>query len=616
MKSATLSFICVLLLAVSSCEIPQSLTVKGNPGLYVPIGSPFAGMKREERLEYLISSENMRKMMNENSGKAGVGNELKIYEVSDDLAKALKDKGKIEDADVQIYLVRYPLAKMPLDLQKYTNGAMDAVNEKKQFTIPDIPAVIPGSSVYLTEKEGPQTTDTGPGGSDKPFIKIPLDNMAKLVKWVERSTTGIFGLEFVVDDANSELLNNLELLIPGLGLTEWRKGKLEDGKIRFYEPSKTMFYPRSQGDGINFSDLTEGNLLIYAKISGSVRGQILEPSMVFDWEKAAIDTVAGTDTEGSFTGEYPIDNNLSEFLGSGVTFKTVKGYMYMSGVHVEQASSEMTIEVTKTEIKGTHPLQDVPPPQFPDGDKFEKIHGAMLLEKDKMSFEDEEPLELSAMLTANNPTLKVAVLIEGMEITRDLLEDKDKDVAIQFDLLLMIPMDLKVETKDSSKAPSGIATNEKNETVNLSNYVMLDLGDSLQKGMGDGDLLGRKEGEENYLKDIAYIDIGLTLDPKTDFYINIIDSSKLAVLVTTKDGKTKRIMELRPPKTSLRLEGDFLNKIPFSPEFSVLLEKDNKAAGGGKENFGSFQIKRQKNAKFDFSLSVKAKTKLEYTMDF
>jgi len=553
--------------------MPESITVKGNPGLYVPLGSPFAGMKPEDRLENLISPDNIRKMMNGN-GEAGLFDDLKIYEVDEDLTAALGI-----DREVQTYLVRYPLAEMPLDLGEYVKDAMDAVNAEKQLSIPYVPD---GGVMYLTE-DGPTGTET-----NKPFIKIPLADMAKLVKWVERSDPGIFGLEI---NYSPELALSLELKIPGLGF-DWIHGipTDDDGnsstsptKLRYYNPTptKTKFYPRK--DGTTPSDLDkDGNLLVYARISGASQKQTLTPSLIFEWKKALINT-DGTDGKSSFSGEYPMNNNLSEFLGNGVSFKRVDGYMYMSGVTGSGSMSIGIYNASDVSLDNKTPsLHSVDAPNFPVKGKFTN--------KDILDHQSlNKPLDMKTLL--NNPDsarLKVSITIDNMEI-----DSSDAEKHIQFDLLLLIPLDLEVSNEITDTA---VGSNIR------SNYVMLDLVDSLNNS-AEGDLFGRNEDdEENFLNNITYVKIGIS-KPN----INIIDSSRLAVLVTTTEDNS--LLELRD-NASLQFTGAVLNKIPFSPKFSVLLRKD------GGSTTGSFKILRPKNPSFDFKLYVEAKTAFEYTVDF
>ena len=75
---------CICSFLITTCEMPEKITVKGSPGLYVPLGSPFTGMKEGERLEDLISPDKIREMMNKGASKA---ERMEIYEVSEAMAK-------------------------------------------------------------------------------------------------------------------------------------------------------------------------------------------------------------------------------------------------------------------------------------------------------------------------------------------------------------------------------------------------------------------------------------------------------------------------------------------------------------------------------------------------
>jgi len=612
MKKIIPGIVCLLLITSCDFEMPKSLTVKGSPGLYVPLGSPFVGMKPEERLENLIGPDNVKNMLDGSSAEAGIGKELKIYEVDKSLATPLK-----MDPDVQAYVARYPLADMPLNLKKYAEDAMKAVNDRRQFTIPDLSSLpIPPTSaspVFMTE-DGPERTD-----NDKPFIKVSLVDMAKLVKLVKAED--ILGLEI---DYFADLATNLELRIPGLGIETWTKGTATDDngnpssnptKLRYYNPAKRYFYPRVQRDTAGTvtqpSDLdAKGNLLIYAKISGSLQPKTHVPSLVFKWEMAQIDTVTGTDNKGSFSGEYPLDNNLGKFLGEGVSFKRVDGYMYMSGVHVDEDST-MTIDVYDAKgpeaniIPGysqKHTLNDVSAPVFPkDGEKFTADNAKFLTDPKLMSITDVPQLDMRDILKAESKKLKVSVQIPGMEIFRDEVEKGDD--AIHLDLLVLIPLELEV----SNQIPDDIAV----DLANGDKYVMLDLGDALKKTSKGGDLFGRKGGEDDALKVIKSVEIGIRFSTND---INIIRPGDLAVLVTS--NKRKQIMEFKN-NSRLRLTSkeDGLDEIPFSPVFNVLLEK-NKNAAGQYETSGSFKILRPAKPSFDFKLDVTAKAELEYTLDF
>jgi len=616
-----LGLLCLLLITTCGFEIPESITIKGSPGLYVPLGSPFANMPDENNLANLISPDSIRNKLSETVFQSGSDGNLTIYEANKELLEALKVKYPDINPDAQTYLARYHLADMPLDLKKYADDVMVKINADEQFNIPAAPEKPVGIDyVYLIEDEPhyviPVNNDPS-NAPNIPFVRIPLDEMAKLVKWVEREDDGIFGLELTLDTTiTSALADILELKIRGFGLPGWTKGILTDDngtptttnptKIRYYDETKRKFYPRDQyaGDGVtvtDYSDLDNGKeLLIYARITNTFPELKLQPKMVFDWEKVLIDTTTDTgDQISSFKKDYPINSSFSEKLGDGVSFKKVAGYMYMSIPGIDtHLSDNSIISVGIYNSNGQalsfeeHPLDNVDPPVFPSGDTFGLPNKDLLLEQSKMSLADGQTLQLEKILQVSNATLQVAVKIDDIEVTKEQVQ---QNAVVQFDLLVLIPLDLKFTNQ--------VPASQQNDV--LKNYVMLDLEaikNALNSNSEKGDLFGRKEGDENnYLKDIEYVEITLKYSPDD---INIIDPEKLAVLVDS------QLLEFKKDNASLRLDGPSLNKIPFNPDFTVLLLKDEG------QDYGSFVIKRQAEPSFDFKLYITAKANLEYKLDF
>jgi len=94
-----LACIFVYLIAVMSCEIPHSITIKGKPGVHIPLGSPFSSLEEGERLEDYISSAKIREMMG-NTGSNGI----QLYDYT----------GDNNYSNVQTYLLHYPLARIEL----------------------------------------------------------------------------------------------------------------------------------------------------------------------------------------------------------------------------------------------------------------------------------------------------------------------------------------------------------------------------------------------------------------------------------------------------------------------------------------------------------------------
>jgi len=575
MKKLVYGLACLFL--ILSCDIPESITVKGNPGLYVPLGSPFAGLKEGERLEDLISKDKIREMMNSNA--SGAGNGLVIYDVSETMAQ---NHGI--DPKVQTYLVQYPLTEMPLNLKDYLDDAINAVNTKGDITIPSVSGVtgtLPAGTYYYIYGDG-----STPGTSDitnNPFIKIPLNDMVKLVKKVSRDPAGRFGMEI---NYTPQLAQYLEFKIPALGINSYIKGTpyppASPAKLLYVDQSGTDFFPRNDlqktGD--------DSELWVYARISGPCAGN-LTPEMHFEWTKALINTDTGNGS--AFKAEYPIENSLSDFLGGGISFNKVDGYVYMSGL-TSGSSIKMTVDTGNSQNQIRNLIEATPSFTVTEKSDGTKIADGSLTVS-SFTGADTSPLNLAPVFEGAGAVLKVVVDIEDIEITHSEAGDRN----VKINLYTMIPLNLKISAVPGKEAPNVTVGG-----VNVrNNYVPLDLGDTLAK-MGTGDLFGREEGKDNLIKEIDSVEIIIK-----DVDISIIGKDNLVVLVKNKDNYN--LLEFNN-NASLKFDSGNLSA-PFSPEFTVLLKKDT-------ANSGSFKILRAESPKFDFKLDVKAKAKINYTQKF
>jgi len=559
----------VCFLFILSCEnggIPKALTVKGNPELYVPLGSPFAGMEEEDRLENLISPAGIKKMMN--NSDPGSNNELEVYEVSKEMAQIHGIA-----PEVQTYLVQYPLAEMPLNLEDYLNKAMNKTNDGGSVNIPEIPGITEGTYKYIYGDGSP------PGESEdenNPFMKIPLNDMAKLVKEVRRDVSGRFGLEI---DYDPLLEQNLWIKIPSFGINDYIKGVKDNpanpSKLLFADISGNKFYPRSDlrasGD--------DKELWVYVRISGPCPGNY-ESKMIFEWESAVIDTEGNS----AFNEEYPVKNKLGDFLGGGASFKRADGYVYMNGLE----NAEMTVNIDgATQTRSLHEKtweSELTVGTKPDGTKT--VTGSLV------NSSIGTPLDLLPLFNTSETILKVSVNVPETTIQSNEAADK----IVKFNLYILIPMDLIISEVYGKEAPDVIIGG-----VNVRNkYVPLDLGDMLAKSDTGNDLFGRKEGKDNLLDDIGSVEIVLK-----GVDITAAEKDKLRILIKNKGDY--RLLELKD-NASLKYDSGQLSE-PFSPEFSVLLEKDTGTSG-------SFKVLRSETPAFDFKLDVKAKAGIENTMEF
>jgi len=267
-------------------------------------------MDADKRLENLVKRDKIIEMMNGNSSGA---EGIEIYEVSPSMAESLNI-----DPKVLTYLVEYQLADMPLDLQEYMDKAMEALKSKREISIPDIPPehagyVSPSSPLYINEDGNPVRSEEGP------FLMIPLNDMGKLVQMVTRKfpdgKSGKFGLKIPDIPETSNLVTNLQLKIPALGITDYIYGQWKDNELFFVNDSRDDFYPREK---LKIEGRDSYELWIYARIFGACEGTI-EPAIIFEWFSALIDT--GAAGSSSFKEKYDIGDSFGDFLGGAASFK-------------------------------------------------------------------------------------------------------------------------------------------------------------------------------------------------------------------------------------------------------------------------------------------------------
>jgi len=554
MKKVIPGLICLLLISSCGFEIPQSITIKGEPALYVPLGNPFTGEKFKGKTpEELIDPEYIKTMIETSA------NEVKgVYEVSTAI-------GGI-DPNALTYLVEYQLADKKLNLQEQMDEAMAAINSEG-VRIQDVPSSsLPVSSTnpyYIDENGNPSISESSP------FLRIPLPDMVKFVKQVTRTPGQSFGLKIVNNSNINDLKNNLRLKIPALEIGYDTEGTLDsDGNLQFVNTASgnPIFYPR---DRLTSS----GELLIYARITGICQG-IIEPAIVFEWDTAIIDTSEDNPIHVPFRkGD---NNNL--FRGAA-SFKQVLGYVYIYGM---KSNDRINMTVTFNGDTSTRTLYFIDePPNFKAGDllpsSFEQVNDPLNMTDFFNNKEDKE--------------LGVYINIPEMHITKD----EHLDQTIQCKLCVLIPLDLKI-SEINGGAPDKVI-----DGVNIrQNYVPLYLDENDKYNFGDGDLFGRNEGDN--IIEITSVDILLH-----HVNITIMDRTRLAVLIES--NRDYRLLKFDEPNASITFTRTSLEK-PFNPGFTILLKKDT--PGG---DYGSFKIKKDKDRKFNFMLDVTAKTRLKYTMD-
>jgi len=475
----------------------------------------------------------------------GEDSDIKVYEYI----------GADVDAEVEAYIILYPIAEMELDLEEY----IDRITQDDIDFTYDIPPEIthfqgpfPTEGLHLTQ-DGSQ--------DDKPLFTIDVADMAKLVKEV---TGEAFGLE--LEEYNQGFQDNLWVMIPALGIDEYKKGVVANGKLRFLNsspPQITLYPQQAFADGI----------AIYVKTMGLISGK-LAPKLVFEWTKAEIQTDEG------IKGDFPLNNkDLAGFFGDGVKFKEAKGYIYTGGVGDDAKMSlnatNGTVSITKETLLGRqHPRFtdrfDAPIPEHSLADD------PYIPMTDMLNDSITEEINLEYDLTIGNKTISKA--------------NPDEDDIIFVDLVILLPLEFTTTTPSDNLQYAD-------------QYAKLDL-EGFSPDMGDEDLFRRQGNNDdlfNSIKTVKFILSNIQNDILGGKVSFMIDTGNKAELLDFSQSRPWVEFDIRdmPP--------------PFIPRFEILIEKD-------KSGEALFSLKRinpgNDHAAFDFSLTVEVKTDIDQTITF
>ncbi|MCL2155450.1 MAG: hypothetical protein FWH53_07295 [Leptospirales bacterium] len=579
MKKLLLGFLCLASIISISCTVPESITIKGSPELYVPLGSPFD--KEKEGLVDYISTDKIKEIMNKDGD-----NKLEIYEYMGSAINGIAD-------DTLTYLVHYPIADMQLELDEYVESVIKDNDVETSIKIPAAASSLGPifnqqfpTGCYLTnEGSAEQTFD-----EEKPTLSIPLDDMVKLVREVNVTELALeipYSVEFE---------DNILISIPAFGIINEQRGTPSpDGKwLRFVNSTKTKFEPRV--------DLAKGNtknknsLDIYVKLEGPVSGTI-DIKIVFDWIEATIDA-----TGNDFEGEYLIENEdaLSNFLG-GAKFKKVLGYMYVDGIEDPTPPLENTIALEALNVNTNTTILN-------ESSKFYRADKPDLRDPfdEDIPTPSITPIDLTAVLNSGaNTNLKYKINLAEWKIYRNALQSEK----ITADLIIMLPLELEIR-----------GTAEYTFPINGDDfkYIQLDLEDIYTKD-DDKDIFGRDGDDDGLLRNLDWVEISIKSLEKNDDdlrkSITAIDPKLIAILVEF--GTEKRLISSATGWELGRLDSTNY-AYPFSPDFKVLLEKDKKT-NGTYEDYATFKVKRPdpgEELKFDFNVVVEAKVKIDETKKF
>ncbi|MDR1127533.1 MAG: hypothetical protein LBL06_05330 [Treponema sp.] len=683
----------MLTMIIASCDLsdlamPESIIVKGKPGLHVPLGSPFVG-DNANIVEKYLGMKSILEMMGgtlnseENSLSNGIrmmGGTLNSEENSLPNGIRIYEYKPTGSSGTKTFIIHYQIASMPYDLGQYMKfvytiepPTLEGIDLRRPaevarfFPTEDLSYLLNMTDAsieariddkideWITEAEAGNTPDTGIPAADtlltnlsqapaalkptlinqiktlpaltsakdtaksqfstfkeyaeelKREVKVPLGDMAKLVKYIKVKNTGlkITGTDFE---------DKIEIAIPqfGIGTEEvlgankvikYSKGKVDGGDLYFTTNDATDKDQDGNPSTYTFTPLDETYLSIYINVTDFIEGPVdFEPSLEFEWTEASIDP----GEQGKLSGEYEMElGDITNFLGDSFEPPDVKGYLYVDNLPISKQGGSNKPKVSLQLIyntgkppfsltngtNGEEEMSNATLPQFPaeNGGTFT---GDLHLLPASL-----QEIPMTEVLKADAGSFLAYTVTMGDATNPFILHSTDNlEGIISADMVVVIPLEFKVTTT----TPITITTPEGEKKK----YVPLDLkdtdGNSLLPEI-KGDLFGR-DGDGGTVDEILgengidYVEITL------EKYVNEALPNMAILIQGSGEPKLFDLSGNTNKNPSFKLETDDF-KFPFEPTFKILIPCETG------EDYGTLSIRNAYD--FDFNLVVDAQANLE-----
>jgi hypothetical protein len=547
----------------SSLAVPESVTIKGEPGLHIPLGSPFGD--DNELLKYL-SRDGLKEKM---------GGDVEIYDFKNDgpiYQNADADNSIDAKTKVQTYIIRYPITKLNLDLTEYMKNDIEPIS----VTIPSVPS-------------------TSSLSTDLPPIDVPLGDMEKLLTdiAVNDSSNSVFSSIIIKNGAS--LKDKIELKADLLGITTYSRGQSSGKDLKFMATTdSTLLNTSANGKPANNFNNTNKIVIETRLVQGPISGGVYSVEIEFQWKEAKLKP----GDNGKFSDKYKFDTSgLTHFLGNA-EIKNVPAYLYIGQLDSNgaippnnaldlQGSVDLTAGATATALLSSEDL---------DGNcnKPFLVNGTPPSGTLISAQISESSFPISGLTNIVNgatteTTLNYSISIDEMPITNGT----DTDKTITVDLVILLPFDFKVKNDVTVSIDGGKYAGD---------YTKLNIGELKDLDLKD-DLFGRKDGNDSdYFKSVKSATIILENINNTvigGLLMNVVDNNSGNNPISIED------------KTSPRLSFNSSQLNPkFTPKFQVLVKQDTNSNA-------YFKVKPfEGNAQFDFTLAVEAQAEIEYTQKF
>jgi hypothetical protein len=382
-----LCLVSVLCFGMAACDIPQSFTVKGSPGLYLPLGSP---LEKNALVKDFLTLENLKKQLGDNP------TEVYHYRYAQ-IDTKFGDVNGIRD--VQTFLVHYPIA----DLDDILNLNQPDISVK----IP-IPQLVSQMSDEFFPYEVP--------------VSIPLDKMKKWVETIDINDGEEDKFSVIILQDAAILQDSLELKVEKLGISDFKRGTVSGNDLVFTADTNVDdFRPEEEGTLKGTAKLIKkpdrtGDLTV--KVSLEWREAVVYPPNQGRYE----DKIAGLSLY-----------KLRETLG-GMWFKDIPAYLF-----VDNLPKNTTARLSWNDGGGDQEIitvNEVNSVLFP-APASDVFTGSLNASFERFSLRD--PFNSSRELTIKY----------GIDLPDRVRVARGDDESVKVDLVLVLPLTFDVSREDT-----------------------------------------------------------------------------------------------------------------------------------------------------------------------
>ncbi|GHV16929.1 hypothetical protein FACS189493_3640 [Spirochaetia bacterium] len=572
-----------------ACEwaIPETASVKASPEFVLPLGIKL------NISEYLDMEEILGTLSGSVDG-------LKIYKYTN-TSIDLDGTTVNGDTDVQTYLMRYPIANMPLDLTEYMEDP-DNIS-LPPITVPLIPdgviSILGGIPIYVASG-GLYLTDTDLTGllpyTITPVPLVQLTDLAEL-KSLLNNAGGVFS--YVVDEdavpplasvdlADTELgkwMKNIQMnagsgikitgqgdaldttiamKIPALGITAYQTDSTTNGTFEILAtsaPAAKLLAETPSGSGIVDPNTTK--IEVFVKLTAIPSGE-LPISLVFDWNNADVSPGSAGDQTGSFP--MPDLGGLTEMLG-GLKFASIPAYMYVNGLPGSSHTMELKVGANPPLVSGSVSLEQA----LGDIDAAASGSGAIKTYAGAIPASSTGLIQFAPLLNGEQTgDLDFAIHVGTVNVAKGSL---DAAKTISADILLVLPVLFEVTAGAAGTPDEAIS-------IGGADYIKVNL-EMLNNISTDGDLLKSIRPTLKDFGDITKLSLGINVTRN-----DIFDGLYLGI----KSGNDWTALDLSSagPNDPLTFDNDEINGDDGLVLSIAVLMRDTSGSGTGTLNLKPF----------------------------